>query len=119
MNTLGYVIVFTSNMDRSIAFYRDVLGLPLKRQSPKWTEFDTGGTRLALHLAHSSEHPHTHGSMPAGHCHVGITVADLDAFHNEMVAKGVKCIEPPKQEDFGRLALYADPDGLPLGVAEA
>jgi predicted enzyme related to lactoylglutathione lyase len=55
--------------------------------------------------------------MPAGHCHVGLTVPDLDAFHAEMVAKGVKCVQPPKKEDFGSLAIYADPDGLSFSVS--
>jgi len=56
--------------------------------------------------------------MPAGHCHLGLTVPDLNAFHAEMVANGVKCIQPPKDESFGRLAVYADPDGLPFSVSE-
>jgi lactoylglutathione lyase len=118
VNRLNYVIVFVSDMDRSVAFYRDVLGFPLEYQSPKWTEFATEGTTLALHLADASEHLHTHGKMPAGHCHVGFSVSDLDAFHAEIVGKGVKCIQPPKKEQFGKLAIYADPDGLPVSVAE-
>ena len=56
--------------------------------------------------------------MPAGHCHVGLTVPDINAFHQEMVAKGVKCVQPPKKEDFGTLAIYADPDGLPFSVSD-
>ena len=59
MNKFGYVIVFVSDMDKSIAFYRDVLGFPVKEQSHKWTELDTGQTTLALHLAEASEHAHT------------------------------------------------------------
>jgi hypothetical protein len=45
-------------------------------------------------------------------------VPDLDDFHSEMVGKGVKCIQPPKKEHFGRLAIYADPDEMPISVAE-
>jgi lactoylglutathione lyase len=119
MNTLGYVIVFVSDMDKSVAFYRDVLGFPLKEQSHKWTEFGTGDTTLALHLADPADHTHTHATTPAGHCQIGLSVADLDAFHAEMVGKGVKCVQPPKEEHFGRLAIYADPDEMPISVAEA
>lgn len=36
-----------------------------------------------------------------------------------MLTKGVPCIEPPKMQDFGKLAVYADPDGLPISVWEA
>jgi len=56
--------------------------------------------------------------LPAGHCHIGLTVANLNDFHVAMVGKGVKCIQPPKKEDFGSLAIYADPDGLPFSVSE-
>ena len=118
MNTVGYVIIFVSDMDKSITFYRGVLGFSPTRQSQKWTEFDTGGITLALHLADAADHTHTHVTTPAGHCQIGLTISDLDAFHKEMVGKGVKCVQPPKEEHFGRLAIYADPDGLPLSVAE-
>ena len=57
--------------------------------------------------------------MPAGHCHIGLTVPDIDAFHNEMAAKGVKCVQPPKRQEWGMLAIYADPDGLPFSVSDA
>jgi lactoylglutathione lyase len=118
MARLSYVIIFVSDMERSIAFYRDVLGLPLKHQSHKWTEFATEKTTLALHLADAADHAHTHSTMPAGHCHVGLTVSNLKDFRAEMVVNGVKCIQPPKDESFGRLAIYADPDGMPLSVSE-
>lgn len=118
MIRFGYVIVFVSDMDKSVAFYRDVLGFPVKHQSHKWTELDTGGTTLALHLADAAGHSHTHATMPASHCHVGLTVSDVATFHKEMVAKGVHCVQPPKKQDFGTLAIYADPDGLPFSVSE-
>jgi len=34
-----------------VKFYRDVLGLKLKFESPGWSEFVTGETTLALHPA--------------------------------------------------------------------
>jgi lactoylglutathione lyase len=118
MSKLGYVIVFVSDMNKSIVFYRDVLGFPLAYQSQKWTELDAGDINLALHLADAADHTHTHATTPAGHCQIGLTVSDLDAFLAEMVGKGVKCVQPPKEEPFGRLAIYADPDDMPVSVAE-
>ncbi len=46
---LGYVIKFVSDMGKAVKFYRDVLGLQLKFESPDWSEFVTGETTLALH----------------------------------------------------------------------
>ncbi len=121
MKKLDYTIVFVSDMKRSVEFYRDLLGLPLKFEAPHWTEFSTEGTILALHPADSiTPERSASGHSPAGSCHPGFVVEDLDAFHQKMQTKGVKCIQPPRMEEFGgRLALYADPDGLPLSVAEA
>ena len=48
---LSFAIVFVSDMERSVAFYRDVIGLTLRFESPGWTEFDTGGATLALHAS--------------------------------------------------------------------
>jgi catechol 2,3-dioxygenase-like lactoylglutathione lyase family enzyme len=39
---MTYAIKFVADMEQAIQFYRDVLGLPLKFQSPEWSEFATG-----------------------------------------------------------------------------
>ncbi|MDW0313828.1 MAG: VOC family protein, partial [Nitrososphaeraceae archaeon] len=36
---VGAVIVLVSDMERSVKFYKDVLELPIKTESPDWTEF--------------------------------------------------------------------------------
>src|SRR6516162_4791386 len=48
---LKYVIKFVADMDNAVKFYQDTLGLPLRFQSPGWSEFVTGETSLALHPA--------------------------------------------------------------------
>ena len=48
---VSYAIVLVSDMKRSVAFYRDTLGLPLRFETPGWTEFATDGATLALHSA--------------------------------------------------------------------
>jgi hypothetical protein len=45
---LSYIIESVADMDRPIKFYRDVIGLPLKFQSPGWREFATGDVTLDL-----------------------------------------------------------------------
>ena len=51
---VNYAIVFVSDMSRSVAFYRDAVGLPLMFESPGWTEFATEGATLALHAGGES-----------------------------------------------------------------
>ena len=118
---VSYAIVFVRDMKRSTAFYRDVLGMTLRFESPHWTEFDTGGATFALHLADagaaaSGADDPMH--VPAARCRPGLEVADLDAFHARMVEHGVRCTQPPKEAFGARLAQYLDPDGLAISVGE-
>jgi lactoylglutathione lyase len=112
---LGYVIVFVSDMRRSVAFYRDVLHLSLRFESPCWSEFANEGTSLALHQAAASGG----GGEQAGVCRLGFEVADIDAVHGELAARSVSCVSPPRTEGYGvRQALYRDPDGLVFTLAQ-
>jgi catechol 2,3-dioxygenase-like lactoylglutathione lyase family enzyme len=77
---LVYVVKFVADMDQAVGFYRDTLGLTLKFQSPDWSEFATGDTILALHLASASKAP--------GTARIGLSVPDLQAFYAEMSARG-------------------------------
>ena len=117
---LGYAIVFVSDMKRSVSFYKDVLGLPLRFESPGWTEFATEGATLALHASKAS----SSGSgdpedLPPGRCRPGLQVPDLDEFHRKMLERRVPCLQEPKDVFGARIAQYLDPDGLGISVAEA
>ena len=107
---LTYAIKFVADMDRAVKFYRDTLGLPLKFQSPEWSEFTTGATTLALHQASDKN--------PPGKVELGFSVDDLRAFHQEMTAKGVKFPMPPTPQSFGgELAQFLDSEESPSSVS--
>jgi lactoylglutathione lyase len=112
---LSYAIVFVSDMARSVAFYRDVIGLPVKFETTHWTEMDTGDATLALHA--SAAGPTPSQSHSAGTSRPGLAVADLDAFHARMTQHGVVCVQQPKAVFGVRIAQYLDPDGLVLSVS--
>jgi lactoylglutathione lyase len=116
---LSYAIVFVSDMQRSVGFYRDVLGLPLKFESPGWTEFASEGATLALH---ASEAPRAEKDnplqVPAGRCRPGLSVPKLDEFHKRMVERAVTCLQEPKELFGARIAQYLDPDGLAISVSQ-
>ncbi len=115
---LDLQIVFVSDMKRSVTFYRDVLGLPLKFESPGWTEFATEGATLALHVAKGPTPVEGDCEQP-GRCRPGLGVPNLDEFHQRMVERGVPCVQPPSELYGARIAQYRDPDGLPFSVGEA
>jgi catechol 2,3-dioxygenase-like lactoylglutathione lyase family enzyme len=116
---VNYAIVFVSDMARSVVFYRDTMGLPLKFETPMWTEFATEGATLALHTAGiGAAESHDGSHTPAGRCRPGLSVPDLDEFHARMLKHGVTCLQAPKDVFGTRLAQYADPDGLAISVGE-
>ena len=118
---VAYAIVYVSNMEQAVAFYRDVFGLPLKFETPGWTEFATEGATLALHAVGggaAGERDAEH-ALEAGRWHSGFSVPDLDAFHSRMVEKGVPCVQQPRDVFGARVAQYRDPDGLTISVSES
>ena len=116
---LSYAIVFVNDMRRSTSFYREVVGLSLRFESPGWTEFDTGGATLALHKSDSPADGRSDYRLePAGCCRPGFSVPDLDDFHRRMVENDVTCIREPEEIFGARIAQYADPDGLAFSVGE-
>ena len=113
---IDYAIVFVSDMSRSVAFYRDIVGLPLKFETPHWTEFATEGATLALHFAEDGS---AGDANAPGTCRTGFSVPDIEAFHARMIDHGVECVEPPRESFGAKLAQYVDPDGMRFGVNEA
>jgi lactoylglutathione lyase len=107
---LSHVIEFVADMDAAVKFYRDTIGLPLKFQSPGWSEFATGETSFALHPASEGK--------PAGSVEMGFHADDLPAFYQAMSARGVKFSMPPTKQEYGRmLAQFVDSEGAHSSVS--
>jgi lactoylglutathione lyase len=118
---VSYLMANVSDMGRAVAFYRDTLGMPLKFESPGWTEFATGATILALHLAPCPDaKPAPSPGPQAGTCTFGFSVDDLDATWKTLQSRGVRFVMPPTlQEAEGiKLAVFLDPDGMAISLAQ-
>ena len=107
---LSYAIKYVADMDRAVAFHRDALGLAVGFQSPFWTEFETGDTKLALHPA-SPEHP-------AGTVQLGFACDDLEAFYAARDQKGLSFTMPPTSKHGSTLARLLDSEGGEMTVGE-
>jgi predicted enzyme related to lactoylglutathione lyase len=51
-------------------------------------------------------------------CTFGFEVADIQQTVQDLKARGVRVQLEPKREDFGWLAIVADPDGYPVQLAQ-
>ena len=106
---LTCVVKYVSDMQRAISFYKDQLGFALRFQSPEWSEFETGETTLALHIA-SAEHP-------AGTSQLGFGVEDIDKFYAEKRDSGVEFTAVPAELFGSRMARFKDSEGAECSVS--
>ena len=101
------------DLERSRDFYRDVLGLPLRRDSAhESVEFDLGAG-AALLLLEKSELL----AVRPGSVQLSFAVQDVDAFVAGCAEHGIPVFEDPYDEPHERVAVIGDPDGYPIQVA--
>jgi len=108
---LNVVYLYVSDMERALAFYRDLLGIPLEGDA-HWQEAQLGATRFALHLAHEGV-----GELSSGTVHVDFEVADLEAATERLRAAGVDVAETMRDE-WGAAAEVTDADGYRIYLFE-
>jgi catechol 2,3-dioxygenase-like lactoylglutathione lyase family enzyme len=100
-------------MDRAIAFYRDLLGLPMvRRDGGSWAVFDVDGRTLALHGAVDGR------SFEPGGAAVVFGVDDLDVAVALLTERGVRFDHQGDVGGYARFAAFKDPDGNTLQLIE-
>ena len=110
---LGLIMVVVKDMDRSVAYYRDVLGLKLLFKQSNWSQFDAGNILVGLH----PEGDEVKVSPTTG-MSFGIYVDDVTATAAEIKRRGGHISIQPRNEPFGRWALAKDPDGYNIQLIE-
>ncbi len=88
ITNLGQIAINVHDTDRAIAFYRDVLGLPLLFTVGHLAFFDCGGVRLMLTHPEKPEFDHP-GSI------LYFKVLDITSAHRQMLAAGVHFEDEP------------------------
>ena len=109
---IGAVILLVSDMKKSLIFYRDILGMELKKESEDWIEFVKHGTTvLALH-------PKKRKITKNNSMLVGFNVSNLESVCSELEKKEVKFYKKLTEEPFGKHAIIKDPDGHLISLTE-
>ena len=112
---IAQLLIPVENFEKGVAFYRDVLGLPLLFTAPpQMAFFDCGGVRLLV------------GAVPAGQVAqrgsaIYFQVPDIHGVHAGLKSQGVgfkaephRVHRTPKAELW--LAEFTDPDGNQLAL---
>src|SRR5262249_51188022 len=110
LKKITLLIQYAKDPMKSLAFYRDVLGMKVVEESPQWVQLDGGGVHLALHA---------HEKLPAprgvAHPWVVFEVDDPHAAYEALKSEGVAFRGPPvevcgDEKTVGLSADFEDPD---------
>ena len=112
MTAFAMAMLVCSDLARSRAFYRDILGLRIGTDaSPDWVDFDIGdGRRLGLHPDSATL------LVRPGSLQLAFNVDNVDAFITDARMAGVRVLQDPYEQDSGRVAVITDPDGYVIQV---
>jgi methylmalonyl-CoA/ethylmalonyl-CoA epimerase len=117
LGPIGQIAYTVTNVSRSVAFYRDAVGLKLLFEAPPGLAFfDCGGIRFML-------------SQPEGDFKPGASavmyfrIQDIEGTHQTLKARGVPFVDEPhliaKMPDHELwMCFFNDPDGNTLALME-
>lgn len=112
--------VFVEDMERMVAFYRDILGLPTEwKKDEPYAEFRHDGIRFSMYKR--SELPKLLGTSPAypagmnGTFELAIDYPapeDVDNEYHRLLGCGAKGVYAPREEPWGMYSsMVTDPEG--------
>ena len=140
MKNIRHVGIVVTDMERSLEFYRDILGLkPVIDFTEKGQFIDTisnaGGIDLRMvkliaedgsmiELLHYVSHPQPERGenklYETGPTHVAFTIDDVDKTYADWISKGVKCNSKPTVAPDRKAKLFfcQDPDNTYLEIVQ-
>ena len=119
---LSVVILHVADIDRSLRFYRDLLGVALERgvnvpEDDPWY----GGHHVELSwregaYLHFALFPAKSADRTTVGAELGFHVDEARSVHERMTAGSATVLHEPRLEPWGLTARYRDPDGNIVGV---
>ena len=91
LTQVSNVMLGTTDLARSLAFYRDTLGLTVHAEIPGFVFLNGGGVTLSLSEAHAKL-----ATPVAGGTEVVFGVLDVIAAHEALKARGVEFLNAPR-----------------------
>lgn len=113
---MGNVILAVKDIDKSIQFYHELIGLPIKNQRRSWVDLGTSGAILSLHPA-SLTAQHVGSSIDNG-ITIGFLVGDVKSAIDELKEKGVRIHRDIVDREAGKNAVILDPDDYLISLFE-
>jgi catechol 2,3-dioxygenase-like lactoylglutathione lyase family enzyme len=110
---IGNIILSVRDMDRSLAFYRDAIGLVVRAATPEFAFLQAGGVTLCLRQNARL----TPEGADEGRVEIVFDVTDIHAAHDALRARGVVFrVEPRVVTGHLWATDFRDPDGHTLSI---
>jgi predicted enzyme related to lactoylglutathione lyase len=116
MDQLNFVVLYVDDLQKSTAFYADLLGAKFEQLSPVFTRLVMKSSLIfGLKTKPSVVPPAT----PPGGSEIGFVLGDakaVDAAHDDWRHRGIRIIQAPIDEPFAHTFVAVDPDGHRIRV---
>jgi len=113
---VGNVILAVKDIDKSIKFYNEIIGLPIRQQRRTWVDLGSKGALLSLHPASLSDQ--RVGTSIDNGIAIGFVIGDVKSALEELKSKGIKIHREIVEKDAGKNAIILDPDGNMISLFE-
>lgn len=114
---IKFVNIPVKDQDRALAFYTEKLGFQVATDQPmgpgqRWIELKIPGADTGISLFTPPGHEDRVGTF------VGFSLYshDVEKTYEELRARGVEFVAPPKKEPWGTSVIFKDPDGNQLHI---
>jgi catechol 2,3-dioxygenase-like lactoylglutathione lyase family enzyme len=112
LSRIGVLILGVTDLERSVGYYRDTLGLPVRGTGGEFAFLDAGGITLALRESRALSPPGEEGGVE-----VVFSVEDVGAAHAALRSRGVEFRCDPRVVTGDQFAAdFRDPDGHVLSI---
>ena len=111
LGRISYITLWVCEYEACLAFYRDVLDLPLETADENFAQFATQGTRLYLHRLMDKS------SLRRRALEIHFEVPDVNATYVKLLGRGVAFEDKPANMPWGRrMAAFRDPEGNAIEI---
>lgn len=139
MKAMRHVGIVVANMDKALGFYRDLLGMKIKRDMLESGDFidnilalknvkvrtvklsmSDGNLIELLHYESHPSHPVDRKICDLGYTHVAFTVDNLDSEYERLKKTGVEFVSAPRTSPDGgaKVVFCRDPEGNQIELVE-
>jgi lactoylglutathione lyase len=114
--SMRYVILYVQDIERSISFYKDLLGFPIRGEHGTYIEFDTGSTILGINTRENARNCTGLDVPNSTSCtqtfELAFVVDDVISTIEQLREMNVPILIEPIVKPWGQTVAYiADPDG--------